>query len=123
MSGTISIIHPSDGERRRLAGAIVRETPGVRAFATVDAFVEALAPDSSGCVVVPSDLPGRGTRALIDDLRGRRPSLHVVVLGRDADLATAVEFVRAGAIDYLAPPLSLRRLLAIVRWSLATPRP
>jgi DNA-binding NtrC family response regulator len=43
------------------------------------------------------------------------------VLGRDADLATAVTFVRAGAVDYLVPPLSARRLQSIVRWTLASP--
>ena len=60
-----------------------------------------------------------GTRALIEFIRARRLSLRVVVLGHNDDLATAVEFVRAGADQYLEPPALPRRLRAAVRSALA----
>lgn len=124
MSATISIVHPSDEDRRVLAGCMAREAAGTATYASAEALLRSLAIDASGCVIVPSDLPGLGTRALIEALRARHPALRVVVLGRNGDLATAVAFVRAGAVEYLAPPLSHRRLLSVVRWTLApSPNP
>lgn len=120
MSATISIVHPSDEERRLLAECMASEAAGTATYASADALLRSLAADASGCVIMPSDLPGPGSRALIEALREHHPELCIVVLGRNRDLATAVAFVRAGAVDYLAPPLSHRRLLSIVRWSLAS---
>ncbi len=121
MPATISIVHPSDDERRTLAECMAREAAPFAAYASADALFPTLAPGACGCVIAPSDLPAPGTLSLIRTLRARHPALRVVVLGRDADLATAVTFVRAGAVDYLVPPLSARRLQSIVRWTLAPP--
>jgi FixJ family two-component response regulator len=121
MSATISIVHPSDSERRVLARCVAGEAADTSTYASAEALLRSLATDARGCVIAPSDLPGPGTRALIEALRAQHPGLCVVVLGRDGDLATAVAFVRAGAVEYLAPPLSYRRLLAVVRWTLALP--
>jgi FixJ family two-component response regulator len=122
MIATISIVDPSDEERRILAECMASEAAGTSTYASAEALLRALAADASGCVIVPSDLPEPGTRALIDTLRSHHPGLGVVVLGRNCDLATAVGLVRAGAVEYLAPPLSHRRLLSVVRWTLAPSR-
>jgi two-component system nitrogen regulation response regulator GlnG len=122
MSATISIVDPSDEERRVLAECMASEAAGTSTYASAEALLRALAADASGCVIVPSDLPEPGTRVLIEALGAHHPRLGVVVLGRNCDLATAVAFVRAGAVDYLAPPLSHRRLLSVVRWTLAPSR-
>jgi len=42
-----------------------------------------------------------------------------VVLGRDADLASAVAFMRAGAAEYVELPVLDRRLRKVVRQALA----
>lgn len=60
-----------------------------------------------------------GARALIELIHARRLSLRVVVLGHDADVATAVELVRAGAAEYVEPPALPSRLRAAVRSALA----
>jgi FixJ family two-component response regulator len=122
MSATISIVNPSAEERRALAECMASEAAGTSTHASAEALLRSLAADASGCVIVPSDLPGTGTQALIEALRAHHPGLGVVVLGRSCDVATAVALVRAGAVEYLAPPLSHRRLLSVVRWTLAPSR-
>ncbi len=89
----------------------------ITGFASADEFLRSPASGARGCVVAPSDLPDAGTRTLVEALRARGAPLAVVVLGCDSELATAVELVRAGAVEYLAPPLSLGRLLSAVRWA------
>ena len=60
-----------------------------------------------------------GIRALLNAIRTGEMLLPVVVIGRDSDLATAVELVRAGAVEYLEPPVSDRRLRSVVRQTIA----
>jgi FixJ family two-component response regulator len=120
MPATIHFVHPSESERSGFAGAMATEAATVRTFATAELFLRSIAAEDSGCVVVPSDLPGAGTRALIDAVRARHRALRIVVLGKSADLATAVDLVRAGADEYLAPPVSTRRLRSIIRQNLPT---
>lgn len=119
MPATLHFVHPSESERAGFAGAMATEAAAVRTFATVGEFLGSIAAEDSGCVVVPADLPGAGTRALIDAVRARHRRLRVVVLGTAADIATAVELVRAGADEYLAPPVSTRRLRSTIRQNLA----
>jgi FixJ family two-component response regulator len=119
MPATLHFVHPSESERSGFADAMAAEAAAVRTFATAGEFLRSIAAEDAGCVVVPSDLPGAGTRALIGAVRARHPRLRVVVLGTGADIATAVDLVRAGADEYLAPPVSTRRLRSIIRQNLA----
>jgi FixJ family two-component response regulator len=119
---TIFIIHPSGDESRALAGTFASESDDVRAFVSAEEFLRGVTSNACGCVVVPSDLRGLGIRDLLSAMRARGLQLPVVVLGRDSDVATAVELVRAGAAEYLGPPISRRRLRSVVRATLALHR-
>lgn len=119
MPATIAIVHPSCDESRRLASALAGETEAIACYATVEAFLRDVDTNAHVCVIAPSDLPDAGARRLIETLHAQGSARCVVVLGRDADLATAVELVRAGAVQFLAPPLSHGRLLTVVRRVLA----
>lgn len=119
VAGLVCIIHPSQEECRRLAEILASETIDTATFASAEAFLAQVASHGDACVVAPSNLPGMGTRALIELVRGRGPSLRVVVLGHTNDVATAVELVRAGANQYVEPQAPARRLRAAVRNALA----
>ena len=121
MARTICIIHPSKEACRHLAETLASEGIDIRTFESVDDFLRQVESNGEcdGCVVVPSNLPGMGTRALIERIHACHRSLRVVVLGHDADVATAVELVRAGAAEYVEPPALPSRLRAAVRNALA----
>lgn len=119
MAGNLYIVNPSRDEARRLVEALAFEHAEPRVYASTAELLHHVAAGGDGCVVVPSDLAQDGTRALLDAVRARGLHLRVVVLGRDADMATAVALVRAGASAYLEPSASRQRLRATVRQSLA----
>lgn len=119
MARTICIIHPSGEACRHLAEALASEAADTTTFASAEDFLRQVGTNEDGCVVVPSNLSGMGARALIELIHARRLSLRVVVLGHDADVATAVELVRAGAAEYVEPPALPSRLRAAVRSALA----
>ena len=119
MARTIYIVHPSEEARRHLDEALASEAADTTTFASAEDFLRQVGANDDGCVVVPSNLPGMGTRALIELIHARGLSLRVVVLGHDDDVATAVELVRAGAAEYVERPALPSRLRAAVRSALA----
>jgi two-component system, LuxR family, response regulator FixJ len=119
VGSTIYIIEWPGDESRRVAGVVASEADGVRLFESSAEFFRAVAPDARGCVLASSDLTGSGMNALIQDLHARGLQLPVVVLGHNADVASAVAFMRAGAVEYVELPVLDRRLRQVVRQALA----
>jgi FixJ family two-component response regulator len=56
-----------------------------------------------------------GLRALMDEINHRHLPLAVIVIGRDSELAIAIELVRFGAFDFLEHPFTDRRLRSVIR--------
>ena len=111
---TIYIVDSSSEQRRRLRDTVACVGAQVAPYASAEEFLAQVPSTAQGCVIAPSDLEGMGIRALIAAMRARGLPLPVVVLGRGDDLPTVVELMRAGAAEYLEPPLSDRRLRAVV---------
>lgn len=118
VGNTIYIVHPSNEERKALALMVEREADEVRTFASPEDFLRAITPNASGCVVAPADVPGMGMSELIRAIRARGLALPVLALGGCLDVAAAVRVVRAGATDYVEPPVSGRRLRRVIRRTL-----
>jgi FixJ family two-component response regulator len=115
MSETVYLIDPAPIELRRVADALAGESVTIETYDSAEHFLGRVVAMPSGCVLVPADLPGMGARALIEEIQRRDFALAVVVIGREPDLAVAVELVRAGAVDFLEHPFSDRRLRSAVR--------
>jgi FixJ family two-component response regulator len=115
MAETLFIVDPSSHARKRIAGALAADAVAIEIYESTAQFFEQVGETASGCVVAPIDLPGLGLRAMIDEIARRRLALAVVVIGRDSELNSAVELVRAGAFDFLEHPFSDHRLRSVVR--------
>jgi PAS domain S-box-containing protein len=101
-------------EARRLMAAVRASDYRARAFDSAAEFLDVAPVLSSGCVLV--DL--RGTRlqglSVLRELKARSIALPAIVLdGPDADVASAVAAMKAGATDFLTvtDDASLRRTL------------
>ena len=115
MPETVYIIDPSPDERTRLATALAGAPLCVRSYESACRFLDQACAGSSGCVIASAQLADPDTRALIDEIRQRGLPLAVIVIGEAPDLSIAVEWMRAGAADFLEQPVSDRRLLTAVR--------
>ena len=111
----VYIIHPTPSERGRIANALKSEAVTIETYDNAEQFLNQVAVMSSGCILVPSSLSGMGVLALIAEILGLDVALPIVVIGRNSDLATAVELVRAGATDFLEESFSDRQLRSAVR--------
>ena len=63
--------------------------------------------------IVDLRMPGRSGLELIVDLAAMDPSMQILVLTGYGSIATAVEAVRRGAIDYLSKPVDTEQILAV----------
>ena len=91
-----------------------------------DALGHALAlaqAESPEYAVVDLKMPGRGGLHLVPALKALDPSTSVVVLTGYGSIATALEAVRRGALDYVAKPIDADELLAAFGRASGAPGP
>ena len=59
-------------------------------------------------------MPGIGGLTLMHEMRARDPDLAVVIMTGEGSIASAVEAMRDGALDYVLKPLKLSTLLPVI---------
>ena len=120
MSETVYVISLDLPARRRIVDALAGEPVVVKSYDDAVQFLNEVETAASGCVLAPVDLAGMGLPALIKEIQLRQLPLAVVVIGRDAEFALAIELVRAGAFDFLEHPFSDPRLRSVIRKAIGT---
>ncbi len=104
----ILVVDDDDTFRQRLARALAARGYTVVEAADVDAALAHVAATArAGGIaraVIDLRMPGRSGLDLVRELRARSPRTEIVVLTGYASVPTAVEAVRAGAVNYLAKP-------------------
>src|SRR5262249_31869126 len=77
-----------------------------------------LAAEPFGGVVLALTMPHLAGQALLEQIPTTYPSVHTLVMTATHDLATAVQCMQAGALDYLVKPVDKHRLVTAVRRAL-----
>ena len=78
--------------------------------ASADAGWEAFAPRGFDVVLTDVRLPGRSGLELLDQIKALAPEQAVIVMTAFGSIATAVDAVKRGAIDFVIKPLDLQYL-------------
>jgi two-component system response regulator RegA len=106
-----------DGEvfRERLARAFRERGFAVRTAGNYDEAMTSAREHPPQLAVVDLRMPGRGGLELVRDLKELNGSIHVLVLTGYGSIATAVEAVRLGAMNYLPKPADADDILAALR--------
>ena len=116
--GTVLLVDDDAYIRDSLAEVLGRRGLTVRTAASAD---EALAEDAlAGVDAMITDLkmPGEDGASLIREVADREPELPILVLTGYGTIASAVECVKAGAVDYLLKPTDPDELLLALRRAL-----
>jgi two-component system CheB/CheR fusion protein len=98
--------------RGALAAVLEQEGRIVEAFASCEAFLAAARVDSGACLLLDAYLPGMSGLALLRKLRADGSQLPTIMMTGESDVAIAVEAMKAGAVDFIAKPVSREELLA-----------
>ena len=101
--------------RRRLAASLQRRGYETHPAATAHEALELARDRPLDAGVIDLKMGEDNGLALIRELRERHPSMRLVVLTGYGSIATAVEAMRLGAIDYLTKPADTEQVEAALR--------
>lgn len=91
----------------------------VRTFESAGAFLAAPHAGSLACLLLDLRLPGMSGAELQQELLQRSADLPIVILTGHGDVASAVQAMKRGAIDFLSKPVDNQQLLDTVRKAIA----
>jgi FixJ family two-component response regulator len=88
-------------------------------YDSCEAFLEAEAVDSTDCLILDVDLPGKSGLELQAALVERDEHCPIVFITAYEDEQTRAKALADGAIDFLGKPLDVDRLLEVIEDALA----
>lgn len=86
----------------------------VRDFESAEAALEALASETPDVILTDLRLPGMGGLDLVRTLKDRADSISILIMTAYASVGSAIEALRAGALDYLIKPFPNEELLFVL---------
>ena len=98
--------------RGAVAAVLEHEGWTVEAFASCEAFLAAKPSEPGACLLLDAYLPGMSGLALLRKLQAEGSHLPAILMTGESDVAIAVEAMKAGAVDFIAKPVSREELLA-----------
>jgi FixJ family two-component response regulator len=100
---------------------VLVQSIGLRAecYPNAAVFLENLAPEQPGCLVLDVRLPGMSGLELQKELNAREVELPVIMTSGYPDVSVAVEAMKDGAFDFIEKPFSLQRILDSIQQAVA----
>jgi len=90
----------------------------VQTFPSAAAFIQSYRRGDPGCLVLDVRLPGMSGPELQDYLRRESIEIPIVFVSAHADVPTAVNAMKGGAVDFIQKPFDYRQAVAVVRGAL-----
>ena len=117
-AGHVHIVDDEPGVRTAIAAMLGPGGFATSEYDTADALLAALDTLQPGCIVTDVNLPGMNGIELVRHLKENGIEQPVIVISGQADIAMAVEAMKAGAIEFLEKPLHTEPLQNAVRAAL-----
>jgi two-component system response regulator RegA len=115
MTAPILLVDDDESYRNRLKRALSERDFSVVDAANVTAAMAIAREQKLGGVVTDLRMPGISGLEFVRDLTAIVPGLPIVVLTGFGSIASALEAVRLGALDYLTKPADPDQLIAVLR--------
>ena len=91
----------------------------VETYASAEDFLPSFSPDNSGCLLLDIMMPGMDGLELMSKLTDMGNRTPVVFLSGADEVATAVQALKAGAVDFIEKPVNPERVLRCVNHAMA----
>jgi FixJ family two-component response regulator len=110
----VFVVDDDDAVRSSLRLLLESEGHSVAEFRDAEDFLSHYDDSASGCVIADLQMPGRSGLELQQALRERRSCLPIIMLTGHADVSSAVQSLKNGAVDFLQKPYTPEMLLSQV---------
>ena len=114
-SAVVHLIDDDEAVRQAIAFLLTTSGFAVRVYESALSFLDALPSVQPGCVVTDVRMPGMDGLALQRALKAQGIGLPVIVVTGHADVALAVDAMKAGAVDFIEKPFNDDTLLSAIR--------
>jgi two-component system, LuxR family, response regulator FixJ len=111
----VFIVDDDPSVREALALLLKIEGYAAQCFGDGASFFEAVRSMSPACVILDLHLPGESGFDILRKLVAERVAAPILVISGVADIATAVEAMKYGALDFLEKPFSSDAIVERVR--------
>jgi two-component system response regulator FixJ len=115
----IYIIDDDPGIREGLRMRVESETLTAQTFSSAEAFLEEAETLQGGCIIIDLYMQRMTGIELLQKLRSTGCEVPVILISGMADLPTAVQGMKLGAVDFLQKPVSPDALLLAIRSALS----
>lgn len=114
----VFVVDPDRAVRESLERLLRCEGWNPETFASAEEFLEYPVELASGCLILDVSLPGLCGLELQKRAATKCPHISTIFLSTKDDIPTAVEAMRAGAVEFLTKPFQGGKLLSAVREAL-----
>ena len=115
----VHIIDDDEAVLRSLALLLRSHGHATRSYASGEQFLARIGSVEPGCAVVDVRMPGINGMSLMHRLMALDAGLPVVIVTGHADVALAVQAMKAGAVDFVEKPYTEEAMLQAVGTALA----
>ena len=109
---SVLLVEDDERFRDRLARALIARGCDVRTVATAQEAIAAASQESPELAIVDLKLGAENGLDVVRDLHAVDPTTRILVLTGYGSIATALESVRLGAVNYLTKPVDADQVLA-----------
>jgi two-component system, LuxR family, response regulator FixJ len=110
----IFVVDDDEAVRESLKALLAVEGYSVQAFASAEAFLAALEPQTTGCLLLDVRMPGMSGLELQRQLKQRGDGLSIIIITGHGDVPMAVTALKAGAVDFIEKPFDKDDILAAI---------
>ncbi|MFQ5494629.1 MAG: response regulator transcription factor [Phycisphaerae bacterium] len=115
---TVFVVDDDEALRRSLRRLLESVGRRVETFPSAQAFLEQHDPSRPGCLILDIKMPGMSGLELQEELARIGDCVPVIIVSGHGDVASAVQAMKTGAVDFLRKPHRARVLLERIRHAL-----
>ena len=114
----VCVVDDDAGVRESLVRQVAAEGWNAVPYASATEFLERASLADVGCVLLDNRMPGLSGIELLELLASRGVAPPVILLSGNGDVATSVESMKLGAVDFLVKPVERDVVVAAIRKAL-----
>ena len=111
---TIFVVDDNRHAREAMSVLLAHAGYRVKTYANARAFLDSYRPGDKGCLITDVRMPGMGGFELLAQFAAAGHGLPAIVITGQGDIATAVQAMKAGAVDFIEKPTNPQTLLACI---------
>jgi two-component system CheB/CheR fusion protein len=115
---TIFVVDDNRHAREAMRVLLAHAGYRVKTYANARAFLDSYRPGDKGCLITDVRMPGIGGFELLAQFAAAGHGLPAIVITGQGDIATAVQAMKAGAVDFIEKPTDPESLLACINRAL-----